>query len=277
MADPRNHARLTPEALVYREKLFLRERRDLPDDLIALPTFGLEWPVNNRTEGGEKALIKGAVYLIGSILGDLPRAQAERFEFVSLVEVNSTAKKINIDFACPYPDIVDRAKDRWANRAKLSHEAFELAEELEVENRFMLPIGVRMPLVFDYQHRAKHLLVVNKNQVSSPDQFLDPETCRTTSGFLNFLGTLCMLDKMHDDTQYIKAITARANTLMNRDLDEWLRWLYQFMDRGTVVNYSHILVSSSSPETYFYDCSTTLVNRDSWATSWVHTLLRGFM
>jgi len=96
------------------------------------------------------------------------------------------------------------------------------------------------------------LLVINKHHIATPDQFLDPEFCRTTSGFLNFLGTLLLLDQNSDTPDHLRAIAHKANTLADHGLDEWLRWLYCLIDFGTLYEPKRVLINSLDPEQFFY-------------------------
>ena len=248
-----NH-RYSPAALVHRKKLLLREGQDLPSDLIGLPNFDFTWPNNDRRQGTEKMFVKFLMYLIAAALRAPFRAQTERFVFVSLVEFNMTEENFKFKFMCPYPDIVSQAQQSFKT-AQAKAAFADTFKDMEINHKYAIPLGIRVPLVFDYNHRDNRLLIMNHNHMSDPDQFLDPQKCRSTSGFLSFLGTISMLENMQSDVQYMNSIVSFVNTLPNQGLDELLRWLYNLIDHGVLLYPSRILIDPNSPETYYYNYS----------------------
>jgi hypothetical protein len=166
--------------------------------------------------------------------------------FVSLVSSTLKDDHYIFDFNCPYPRLIELIKNL---RAVSSADVASIGD-LNIRHKFSLVDGLLMPLVFWYQPQQRELLVTNENQLQYPDRFLEPGSCRTTSGLLNFLGTLLFLDKA--DTARIESIIAQANTAVDQEDDEWLRWLYCLVDTRTLCETKRIMIDPEKPEQYSY-------------------------
>jgi hypothetical protein len=240
--------KLTPAATVYREKLMLRQRSDLPDGLCSLPGFRFHSPVKSAAPDAQKVLAKGMIQLIASALVQFASLSKSEMQFVSTVMFGLDDREYEFAFDCPFPKLVELAKHNVQN----PRTAIAQIENLQIKYKMMLPNQVRVPLVFVYSPQKSELLVSNEHHLQNPRQFLDPELCRTTSGFLNFVGTFLLLDKIGEDSTFMETTLAKGNVVTNRGVDEWLRWLYCLVDTNTIYETERILVNPQDAEQYFY-------------------------
>ena len=223
-------------------------RTDLPEDLAELPGFTFTVPVDDPQEALAKVFVKGMMHVVASLLKSLSQSRGDRITFVALARFDSKPDSLAFSFWAPLTEVRQISRNGKIDGPQVS----QAVADLSVEYRFAMPSGLMMPLVFDYNHGNKHLLVTNRNQIENPKQFLDPDTWKTTSGFLNFLGALLILGHQETDVEYAQKVLSYGNSLIDDELDEWLRWLYRFMDENVLFTPAYILVDPKSPETYYY-------------------------
>lgn len=249
MADTINHVllRLSPAAAVHREKLMLRRRADLPEPLIGLPSFNFHTTVDSASPDLEKMLVKGMIQLIALAILDFTSERKEDFTFATLARSTLDGGKFSFEFFCPHMQLVELVNSYHVRRP-----SYERLANLAIRYKFILLSDLTMPLVFSYQPRNGELLVTNENQTQSPEQFLNPDWCRTTSGFLNFVGTLSMLSRAGDEAHHLERIASKINTVLDQGLDEWLRWLFCLIDTRSLCDTKQIMVDPEDPEKYFY-------------------------
>lgn len=126
---------------------------------------------------------------------------------------------------------------------------------MTIRNRFvLLDVGVLCPLAFVYSHDSAWVLISNEHHVNHPMQFLEVERCDSTSGFLNFIGVLSLLQAQDSGSTHFTRAPAWIKSAMAARSDEWLRWFYHFVE-DRIFDPSRILVRPDNPETYFYDYS----------------------
>ncbi len=254
--------RMTPAATVYREKLLLRTREDIPSEAEALPGFLFrlakrDMPQMGQSEASGKLFVKGMMHLLAFALTKFRGGESADFQFVSLVQLSITETEFRFSFDCPYPAIVQFMQEpQLAERPSL--ESLGSLTDMSMKYDFALPNEIRLPVVFVYQPAKSFLHIANQNHFSNPSYFLEPEHCRTTSGLLNFIGTLLLLEQMSDQKSeyaHIRKILAQAENVLNSNLDEWLRWLYCLVDTSALFDQKRILVDPENPEKYYYDYS----------------------
>jgi len=239
---------LTPAATVYREKLLLRRKADLPAGLQRLPGFRFATSAKKEAvDDVSKLFVRGMIHVVASGIVRSTPANLKEFQFVSLAQVSRAENEFEFAFDCPYASIVELA------RAQLG-KASSPAEVADVRIRYEIAIvpGLRMLVVFSYTPGSKTLLVTHKNHLSNPTQFLKPDLCKTTSGFLNFIGTLFLLEEISSEVDNFSPILAFANSELNRGLDELLRWIYCLVDRNELYNGDRILIDPQNPERFFF-------------------------
>jgi hypothetical protein len=174
--------RLTPAAALYREKLLLRRRNDLPANVRALPGFQFRSPVQpGAASESEKMLAQGMIRLVAATLMEKIGRDVNEMQFVSLMRLGVKANQYEFDFDCPFPVIVESMTSTQNARA-----AIERVADLKILQRLALPQGALVPVVFAYSRQKNELLVTNEHHLGNPQQFLDPEKCPNDLGFLEF-------------------------------------------------------------------------------------------
>src|ERR1700730_6723423 len=119
---------------------------------------------------------------------------------------------------------------------------------VDIDYKLAMVPDIFLPLVFVYQPILKRLTITNQSHFSNPQQFLDANLCRTTSGFLNFIGALCIRVDSENGV-----IEWNVESAMNQGLDQWFRWLYYCLDTGNGFDPKLLYVSADNPERYLYD------------------------
>lgn len=240
--------KLTPAAAAYREKLMLRTRDDLPPGLCELPAFDFRAPAREAAPEIQRGLVKGMFQLVASAIVEYWDTNQSQLQFVSSIRYSVARGEFEFDFACPFPVLTELIQ----KNIKDARRAAGRIKNLSIRYKMRVPDNLRVPIVFVYEPTNKALLVTNENHFSNPQQFLDPELCRTTSGFLNFIGTFLLLENITDGAVLVEETLAQGNIVMNRGLDEWMRWLYCLVDKNIVYQQKRILVDPEAPETFFF-------------------------
>ena len=250
MADEKRmfEFKLTPAAAAYREKLMLRRRDDLPADLCALPAFDFRAPSKEVAPEIQKELVRGIFQLFASGIVEFWGTNQAELQFVSSIRHTLARGEFEFDFACPFPTLVELIQINL----KDARRALGRIKNLNIKYKMLLPDNARVPVVFVYVPNNNTLLVTNENHYGNPQQFLDPELCRTTSGFLNFIGTFLLLENIPDGATHVETVIAKGNDVMNRGLDEWMRWLYRLADTNMIYEQKRILVDPKNPEEFFF-------------------------
>jgi hypothetical protein len=239
---------LTPAATLYREKLLLRRKAGLPPGLQRLPGFRFATSIKQQgVYDASKLFVKAMIHVIASAIARSTPVNLKEFQFVSLAQWSIAEDKFEFAFDCPYAPVVELA------RAQLGTAGSPRDAGVTIRYEIMIRSGLRMPVVFSYTPGDNTLLVTHKNQLSDPSQFLRPELCKTTSGFLNFIGTLFLLEEIAPEANNIPPILALANSELNRGIDEMLRWIYCLVDRYELYSTDRILVDVQNPERFFFN------------------------
>jgi hypothetical protein len=238
---------LSPAATVHREKLLLRQSSGLPKGIIPLPNFNFVAPFAQTGPGAEKAVVKSLLQGVSLALLEAQERRSSELTFASLVKFSFKDGKCSFQFYCPYAEIVQRVVDFKINRPDPTS-----LDSLEINYKFSLMADIVLPLVFVFDKKARQLLITNENHINSPEQFLDPERCRLTSGFLNFIGTLSLLNAADAAEPHVEALVKQVNLAIDRGVDEWLRWLYCFLDTRKLYETKRVFVSQEKPEEFYF-------------------------
>jgi hypothetical protein len=120
-------------------------------------------------------------------------------------------------------------------------------------HKYAIVEGALTPIAFQYKPVLRQIVATNENQVSAPKQFLNPHLCKTTSHFLNFIGTLSLQTalKFPEGTTPIFHFD-NFEQLFNAGLDHWFPWFYHFLDTGTFFDLKRLFVSTQDSEEYRY-------------------------
>jgi hypothetical protein len=127
---------------------------------------------------------------------------------------------------------------------------------VNIQHSYRCPLDMLFPVVIVFRPAGRELLLANENQFADPGQFLSAQLCRTTSGFINFLGALSWAELNSDGKLLIREKEVAEKT----ELHEWLRWLRQMLDQGKWET-GRILVNVKDAEEYIYDYDPA--NQDS--------------
>lgn len=218
----------------YRLKV-LRSRDGVQrEDWLPIPTF--TW-VSRRPDADLGHHLKMLMRLLMASV--YATCGPDRVEFVILLSVDSQPGEMEISILCPLDAPIALMKRSIANRDLPT-------VEMEIELRFKVLADIQVPVVVQCDRRAGRYVFSNGNQIDAPRQFVNPLWCRTTSGFLNFIGARAI------DGAGMMAISNLA-ALHDRGLDEWLRWLYCTTETGVIFDADKLLVRRDDSESWIYD------------------------
>jgi hypothetical protein len=165
-------------------------------------------------------------------------------EFVSLFALRRSDDDVRLALICPYREPLDFVLQQHGSG--LDPDFADRITGWEVEHRYTLVEELLIPIVFVYDGAARHVLLMNKHHFHNPEQFLSPRLCRTTSGFLNFIGAQVIRESP-------TVLVSDIESIMNEGLDEWFRWLYCMFETGRRFESKRLLVMKANPEEYAYD------------------------
>lgn len=215
-----------------------------PAAWVPLPSFA--WAHRGPSEGDVNSLLKLFLRIIVTSLA--PRAM-RGLEFCGLLKVD-TEDGFELSFACPFDEpraLVDRVAGAGASERE---QLFDDLTARELQLQLAAPVGVRVPVAFAFEPGVDAVRVGNQAIMANPERFLSPASCRSTSGFLGFVGATIVRDAMV--TQPVM-VYADIEAAMNQGLDEWFRWLYCSVERGISFDLNRVHVRRSEPEQYLYD------------------------
>jgi hypothetical protein len=179
----------------------------------------------------------------------LDKSVAEH-QFVFLLRVQSGPGKLTASSYVHLQALIDFAEN-WlppkGNAQRLS-EMLE-ASPLRITHRCVVLQHTWAPVVAVYRPAEQSVLLTNENQVTAPGQFLEPAKCRTTPGFLNFLGTLMIKSEQAGDESLVLQFDDVSN-LLGKGIDPWIRWLYHAMETTSVFDSDRIYVNADDPDAY---------------------------
>lgn len=250
--------RPTPAAELYREKLLLRQRADLPAGLVRLPGFEFTTTVAALTDEVGKVFAKGMIQAWAAAIVHCAPSTATEWWFASLARFSiekGPTNKLAFQLMCPHANVVQEAKKRIDRVKRKDMSALDAIADVTIEYQFALPPNLLMPLVFGYKPAEKRLLATNRNHIEKPGQFLKPSVGETTSGFLAFLGTIMMMTEADTSSKPYEDLIAASDSAMTGKLDEWLRWFHCMVDTQAAFEQDRLLIDPHRPETYYYDYS----------------------
>jgi hypothetical protein len=249
---------LDPAEILYLNKLLLRKRADIPAEVSPLPSFAWRMDKLNAPDVSDRELTKGFMRAL-AMSWRAVRKPHEGDAFVALVQVSPDAAHYSIHLHCPFADVVDGLRDPSGRKRIAENTA---VRTLDVQHKYGLVAGRVCPVVFAWRPDTEDVLVTNEFHFENSAQFIAIDRVTTTSGFLNFIGALSLLD--HFD-QYAQSFAARVNELLrdgiNHRTDEWLRWLLQRVQEQVLLDPARLLVDAKNPEHYYYDYSSKFVGR----------------
>ena len=237
---------LDPAAVLYREKLLIRTRGEIGPEVIELPSFTWEIEKKRVPDLGDKDMVRNWMRYLAIASAAVAEKTKGDLAFVVLVRIQSDDRTFSLAVHCPYSQIVEPLWD------KATLESRFVGTTPDIRHKYAL-LDAQCPVVVAYSAASNEVLLTNENHIGNPMQFLEPEHCSTTSGLLNFIGALSLLEALKPDDapheragEWVKSAIAARN-------DEWLRWFFHLAAERVVLDPKRILVVPDSPETYFYD------------------------
>jgi hypothetical protein len=240
---------LDPAAVLYLNKLRLRQRAQIPPQAIELPHFS--WSVEKSRLPGmsDKDLTKQMMSGLAAGFRASASSAADS-GFVALIRMSSTPKDYSFEAMMPFEQVLQVVTDP-KRRA-----AMQGTPGVDIVHKYGLIDDVRCPVVFMWRSATKDVLITNEFHLGKPEQFLAIDRVGTTSGFLNFLGALNLLQAQDEDAKvYSSLFPQLLKDAMAARADEWLRWFHHCVAERAVTAPKQILVDRNHPETYFYDYS----------------------
>lgn len=261
MADAIRSWRSAPEELrdilkvelerMNRQKVSEAQYQRLESGWISLPNYRFSSPVPD-TQEAVAAFIKAMLRVVALGTAEIFPSPVQELQFVMLCRWNREGEDLNFVAYLPFQELVGFALDHLPPRMESSTLARAFRNKpVDVHHNYAFPIDTLCPIVAVCRPILKHVQFANRNQFAAPDQFLDPNTCRTTSGFLNFLGTHAIKRAGSDPNELYPLVYRNVEHLLDAGLEQWFRWLYHVMDCG-IWETERIFVSSANPEEYAY-------------------------
>ena len=218
-------------------------------DWLTIPTYTLAMPTDSLPGDEVKVFIKGTLRMLAAAL-DIDGYAAPP-DFVALCRLSTDDDAVSISVACPYEHPLRLLEEMRSGPRQKKVRALvgDRSATLEIHHNYGLPENVYVPVVFSRESIGDGMLLMNKNHLAEPTQFIVPSLCTTTSSFLNYVGAMSIDHFLNGRKNfYISA----PELLMNRGLDDWFRWLYWLMDTGAMFDPSRMYVRRSDPEQYAY-------------------------
>ena len=232
----------------HREKVFAPRTNFVRDEWRPVPAVTMSNPAagwDNERLGNE---VKLRLRLFAAGVDTTIAPRSGDVSFVTLTQLDFDGEQFALRIHCPYAAPLEALSRMWrSDVAREEKEALAArAADLAVTHKMILNPGDLLPLVVMSEPAADKAILSNEFQFSHPQQFLDIGRARTTSGLLNFIGTLLI----HSDRGHVLPDLTPA---MNQGLDEWFRWLYCRMDTGAAFDPARLLVHKQEPERFVYD------------------------
>jgi hypothetical protein len=179
----------------------------------------------------------------------LDKAVAEH-QFVFLLRLKSAPGELTASSYVHLQPIIDFVTN-WLPPRRNAQQLSQMLEKspLKLTHRCVVLQRGWAPVVAVYRPAEQSVLLTNENQVMAPDQFLEPGKCRTTPGFLNFLGTLMVKSEQAGDDSLVLQFNNVSN-LLGKGIDPWIRWLYHAMETTSVFDSDRIYVNADDPNAY---------------------------
>jgi hypothetical protein len=219
-----------------------------------IPSFSFGVPVETlKDRAGVRAFVTGMLEIFALGVSEVVPQDMQELQFVSLCDLRQVGSEYNLTLQTPFQELVGFMMDHVRPRmlpaqVKLQLEKFHI--QFRLVNRCAAVEGSTVPFVTVYNPPLKKVLFTNENQIHSPKQFLNPMLCSSTSGFLNFVGTMMLLDTQEEPTA---VFYEDLDKLVDRpETEQWFQWLLHFTDTRIAYQSSRLFVGSENPEEFRY-------------------------
>jgi hypothetical protein len=212
------------------------------------PIRQFTWSFPTDTGETHKELVKVFARALSTAIDLTLRRPGFDPAMVALVRMSQEGSRTAFTTIAPYREPFDFLERVFHTpSASPEHDRFgRRAGELELELRFGLLADTLVPIVISCGPDPQTVVLDNRRHLGNPREFLDPELCRSTSGFLSFVGAVSLVG---DETP----LSFDDASVLSRELDEWLRWLHYCMKTGVLLDPDRLLVNRSAPERYVFE------------------------
>ena len=187
---------------------------------------------------------------------EAPPKPSDEFQLVLLCRSAKEGNRVSFTAYVPFPQLVTFVR----NHLPPNMESKTLAQilknsQIEVRHSYAFSLDdILFPMGIFYYPAGNQVLFSNRKQYEAPQEFLNPYSCRTTSGFLNFLGSFSLKAAKGDPASRKTLVAGKVDDPIGAGLKEWSRWMQHFIDRG-IWETDRILISPKDPERYLYNYS----------------------
>jgi hypothetical protein len=226
----------------------------LERDWIPLPNYSFNMPLPD-SEAAFAEFAKLMFRMIALGVAEAHPKPSDEFQFVLLCRSFKEGNRTCFTAYAPFPQVVTFVRNHLP--PKMESKAlgqFLKDSQIEVRHSYAFPLDILLPMGIFYYPAANQVLFSNRNQYETPQQFLNPYSCQTTSGFLNFLGSFSLAAAKGDPASRKTFVVGKVDDPVGTGLKEWSRWLQHYIDCG-LWETDRILISSKDPEHYLYNYS----------------------
>lgn len=220
----------------------------------ALPafTFGLPQKGDNKQAFGQ-SFIDTLMRLYAMAVRHEFQAEKDSAQFVALCRLSWEDDRLSFTGFAPREGIKTFVQDNIGSKKAMANLPALLSSfDGKMVRRCAFPPEAWVPLAVVYTPADGQILFSNIKQLENPTQFLHPANCTTTSGFLNYLGSLLF----HVSTTPNQRIqVSDVQNLLGQGVDPFIRWIYHAAASGSLFDSDRIFVKTSDPEQYDFKYS----------------------
>ncbi|MEP6729371.1 MAG: hypothetical protein ABJE10_01980 [bacterium] len=172
---------------------------------------------------------------------------AAELEFVLLCKFRQVDETLRFQSYAPWPKLNEFMMNAVDQSVVAQLPALLNSFTGAIEKHCAFPNDVWVPVAVVYNPLSNHILFSNINQLESGDQFLKVGLTRTTSGYLNYLGTLMFRLAAQPK---MKIEVANLDNLLGKGMDPFIRWIHHAAATGIVFDSDRVFVNVDNPEEY---------------------------
>mgnify|MGYP002620229184 CR=1 FL=1 len=239
---------------LHREKLAETAYHPFEPEWTTIPTWTLDLSIGGQPERVQKDLVRVLVRTIARGIEELCVTSAPEVQVLVLLKLRTEGDAWRVTVISPWHELVGYLTDNCPPRAAVDvwREATDKLAA-DVTHQYAVVLDALTPIAFRYRPALRQMLATNKVQMSDPEQFLQPQLCKTTSHFLNFVGTISMHYRMAETEGKTPVFLFEdIDNLFDAGLDHWFAWLYFWIDTSTLIDLDRLFVGAKNPEEYRY-------------------------
>jgi hypothetical protein len=220
----------------------------------ALPGFTFGLPrTGSDDEAFGRSFIDTMMRLYAMAVRHEFQAAKDVAQFVALCQLSWSDDRLSFTGFAPREGIKTFVQQSIASKQAMAKlPALLDSFDGKMVRRCAFPAEVWVPLAVVYTPADGQILFSNINQLESPAQFLNPAYCTTTSGFLNYLGSL-LLQTSITPNQRIQV--KDVHHLVGQGVDPFIRWIHHAIASGSIFDSNRIFVKTADPEQYDFKYS----------------------